>query len=134
MIRSKIKIANKLGLHARAATKFAKCASQFSSTVEIGNKARMVDGKSIMSVMAKIEGCIHLDDENYFFENPELQYKYPILTVRDGKYNLWQKIKYYSLYPLNIRKIIYFGQKQHYFKRPSLAYRIYFKFLKFFQK
>ena len=90
--------------------------------------------QSIMSVMAKIEGCIHLDDETYFFEKPERQYNYPILTVRDGKYNLWQKIKYYSLYPLNIRKIIYFGEKQHYFKRPSLAYRIYFKLLKFFQK
>ena len=56
MIRSKIKISNKLGLHARAAAKFAKCASQFSSTVEIGNKARMVDGKSIMSVMTLAAG------------------------------------------------------------------------------
>ena len=56
MIRSKIKISNNLGLHARAAAKFAKCASQFSSTVEIGNKARMVDGKSIMSVMTLAAG------------------------------------------------------------------------------
>ena len=56
MIRSKIKIANKLGLHARAASKFAKCASQFSSTVEIGYKERMVDGKSIMSVMTLAAG------------------------------------------------------------------------------
>ena len=56
MIRSKIKISNNLGLHARAAAKFAKCASQFSSTVEIGNKERMVDGKSIMSVMTLAAG------------------------------------------------------------------------------
>ena len=56
MIRSKIKIANKLGLHARAAAKFAKCASQFSSIVEIGNKERMVDGKSIISVMTLAAG------------------------------------------------------------------------------
>ena len=56
MIRSKIKITNKLGLHARAAAKFAKCASQFSSTVEIGNKERMVNGKSIMSVMTLAAG------------------------------------------------------------------------------
>ena len=70
MIRSKIKIANKLGLHARAATKFAKCASQFSSTVEIGNKERMVDGKSTISVMTLAAGrgtilqlCITGSDE-----------------------------------------------------------------------
>ena len=56
MIRSKIKIANKLGLHARAAAKFAKCASRFSSTVEIGDKERMVDGKSIMCVMTLAAG------------------------------------------------------------------------------
>ena len=56
MIRSKIKIANKLGLHARAAAKFAKCASQFSSTVEIGKPKHMVDGKSIMSVMTLAAG------------------------------------------------------------------------------
>ncbi len=56
MIKSKIKIANKLGLHARAAAKFAKCASQFSSTVEVGNRERMVDGKSIMSVMTLAAG------------------------------------------------------------------------------
>ena len=56
MIRSKFKIANKLELHARAAARFAKCANQFSSTVEIGNKERMVDGKSIMSVMTLAAG------------------------------------------------------------------------------
>ena len=56
MIKSKIKIVNKLGLHARAAAKFAKCASRFSSTIEIGNKGRMVDGKSIMSVMTLAAG------------------------------------------------------------------------------
>ncbi len=56
MIKSKIKIINKLGLHARAAAKFAKCASQFSSTIKIGNKERMVDGKSIMSVMTLAAG------------------------------------------------------------------------------
>ena len=56
MIRSKIKIVNKLGLHARAAAKFAKCASRFSSTIEIGNEERIVDGKSIMSVMTLAAG------------------------------------------------------------------------------
>ena len=56
MIKSKIKIVNKLGLHARAAAKFAKCASRFSSTIEIGNKEQMVDGKSIISVMTLAAG------------------------------------------------------------------------------
>ena len=56
MSKSKIEIVNKLGLHARAAAKFAKCASRFSSSVEIGNKERMVDGKSIISVMTLAAG------------------------------------------------------------------------------
>ena len=51
MIQSKIKIVNHLGLHARAAAKFAECASLFSSDIEIGTKHQMVNGKSIMSVM-----------------------------------------------------------------------------------
>jgi len=56
MIRSEIKIVNKLGLHARAAAKFTKCASKFSSAVKIGHGTRMVDGKSIMSVMTLAAG------------------------------------------------------------------------------
>ncbi|MCK4590212.1 MAG: HPr family phosphocarrier protein [Candidatus Latescibacteria bacterium] len=46
-----IEIINKLGMHARAAAKFVKLASTFSSQVEIERAGRRVNGKSIMGVM-----------------------------------------------------------------------------------
>lgn len=44
-------IDNKLGLHARAATRFVQVANRFASTVEIVRDDRCVDGKSIMGVL-----------------------------------------------------------------------------------
>jgi phosphocarrier protein HPr len=51
MIRTQTTIINKLGLHARAATKFANTANQFASDIEVVCNGRAVDGKSIMSLM-----------------------------------------------------------------------------------
>lgn len=51
MIKSQITIINKLGLHARAAAKLVNTATAFSSQIQLGNGQRMVDAKSIMSVM-----------------------------------------------------------------------------------
>ena len=51
MIEHKITIINKLGLHARAAAKFVSCATSFSSDIQVGQEACLVDGKSIMSIM-----------------------------------------------------------------------------------
>ena len=51
MIKSQITIINKLGLHARAAAKLVNTATAFSSKIQLGNDQRMVDAKSIMSVM-----------------------------------------------------------------------------------
>ncbi len=51
MIETQVTIVNKLGLHARAAAKFVGCASAFSSRIQTGKDGKMVDGKSIMSVM-----------------------------------------------------------------------------------
>lgn len=51
MLRQQITIINKLGLHARAAAKFVSCASAFSSNIQVGQDGKMVDGKSIMSIM-----------------------------------------------------------------------------------
>ncbi len=56
MLRQKITIINKLGLHARAAAKFVSCASAFSSTIKVGNDGNLVDGKSIMSIMMLAAG------------------------------------------------------------------------------
>lgn len=51
MIEQDITIINKLGLHARATAKLVSTASAFSSHVEIGLPGKMVNAKSIMSVM-----------------------------------------------------------------------------------
>ena len=56
MIRTKITIVNKLGLHARAAAKFVGCAAAFSSSIQAGKDGDMVEGKSIMSVMMLAAG------------------------------------------------------------------------------
>ncbi|MGB0361028.1 MAG: HPr family phosphocarrier protein [Endozoicomonas sp.] len=49
-------IINKLGLHARAASKFVTTSSAFSCQVDIVFNGRKVDGKSIMSVMMLAAG------------------------------------------------------------------------------
>ena len=51
MIKQKITIVNKLGLHARAASKLVNCASQYESDVSIGRNGNQVNAKSIMGVM-----------------------------------------------------------------------------------
>ena len=51
MIKQNITIINKLGLHARAASKLVNCASQFESEVFIGRHGNRVNAKSIMGVM-----------------------------------------------------------------------------------
>lgn len=56
MIQTQVTIINKLGLHARAAAKFVSCAAAFASTVRTGKDGKMVDGKSIMSVMMLAAG------------------------------------------------------------------------------
>ena len=56
MIQTQLKIINKLGLHARAAAKFVGCAAAFSSSIQTGRDGKMVDGKSIMSVMMLAAG------------------------------------------------------------------------------
>ena len=51
MIQQPITIINKLGLHARAASKLVNLASQHSSSVFLNNKGTQVNAKSIMGVM-----------------------------------------------------------------------------------
>jgi phosphocarrier protein HPr len=51
MIKETIEIINKLGLHARASTKFTQTASQFKSEVWVEKNGRRVNAKSIMGVM-----------------------------------------------------------------------------------
>ena len=51
MISAPVTIVNKLGLHARAATRLVNCASAFESEVRIVRGARVVNAKSIMGVL-----------------------------------------------------------------------------------
>lgn len=51
MIESTIIIKNKTGLHARAAAKLVETTTNYSSTIEVSNGDKSVDGKSILSVM-----------------------------------------------------------------------------------
>lgn len=51
MIRERVTICNKAGLHARAASRLADVCSRFESDVRIGQEGRMVDGASILSLM-----------------------------------------------------------------------------------
>ena len=51
VIKKKIQIINKLGLHARAASKFVKLASRFQSNILLRRGERQANGKSIMGVM-----------------------------------------------------------------------------------
>lgn len=51
MQKQAIEIINKLGLHARASSKFTQTASRFRAEVWITRNGRRVNGKSIMGVM-----------------------------------------------------------------------------------
>ena len=59
MRKARVKVINSKGLHARAAAKLAKIASDYKSIVRIG-RTKMVDGKSILSLMmlAAIKGTV----------------------------------------------------------------------------
>lgn len=58
MICKKVKIINKLGLHARAAAKFVNLSNRFSSSVKIEKDGNQVDGKSILGILtlAAVQG------------------------------------------------------------------------------
>ncbi len=51
MIEKTVKIQNKLGLHARAASSFVKKAQEFASTVTVTSSFASANGKSIMNMM-----------------------------------------------------------------------------------
>lgn len=51
MISAQTVISNKLGLHARAATKLASLAGQFGCSIKVSCNGKCIDAKSIMSLM-----------------------------------------------------------------------------------
>ena len=50
MIKTKLTILNRAGLHARAAAKMVSLTARFASNIQIGQD-KLVDGKSILSLM-----------------------------------------------------------------------------------
>ena len=58
MLKKKITIKNKLGMHARAAVKFVNTANRFSSAVRIEKNGNEIDGKSILGILtlAAVQG------------------------------------------------------------------------------
>jgi phosphocarrier protein len=56
MVKSRITISNKLGLHARASAKLTKLAGGFRSDIHLSRNARRVNAKSIMGVMMLAAG------------------------------------------------------------------------------
>ena len=56
MIQTRIRISNKLGLHARASAKLTKLAGGFASDIHLSRNGRRVNAKSIMGVMMLAAG------------------------------------------------------------------------------
>lgn len=57
MTEKKLKIVNKLGLHARPASLIVQTAMKFSSNISIIKDESTIDGKSIMGIMMLAAGC-----------------------------------------------------------------------------
>lgn len=51
MVSAQTLISNKLGLHARAATKLATLAGQYACSIKIHCNEKSIDAKSVMSLM-----------------------------------------------------------------------------------
>jgi len=56
MIQREVTIVNKLGLHARAASKLVNCASSFAAEIWLQRDEREINGKSIMGVLTLAAG------------------------------------------------------------------------------
>ncbi|UCH53358.1 MAG: HPr family phosphocarrier protein [Pseudomonadota bacterium] len=71
----KVRIVNKLGLHARASAKFVSLAGEFSSDIVLRRNGQEVNGKSIMGIMmlaaaqgSELELCAQGSDEGKALE------------------------------------------------------------------
>jgi phosphocarrier protein HPr len=53
-VKRRVRIRNKLGLHARAAVKFVQLAAQFQSEITVGRNGQDANGKSIMGLLTLV--------------------------------------------------------------------------------
>jgi phosphocarrier protein HPr len=51
MLSRSVTVANRLGLHARAAARFVRLAARFQSHVKVSHGSQTMDGKSIMGIL-----------------------------------------------------------------------------------
>ncbi|MBM4086532.1 MAG: HPr family phosphocarrier protein [Planctomycetes bacterium] len=51
VLERKVRIVNKLGLHARPSTQFAETAKKFGSAIVVRGNGREVDGKSVIGML-----------------------------------------------------------------------------------
>jgi len=51
IVDTELRLVNKLGLHARAASKFVSTAARYPCEISVTHNDKTVDGKSIMSLM-----------------------------------------------------------------------------------
>ncbi len=56
MIEKKVKIVNKLGIHARPATLFTQTANKYEAEIEVEKDGMVVDGKSILGLLMLVAG------------------------------------------------------------------------------
>lgn len=56
-MQREFQLCNKLGLHARAATRFVQVASRYEADISAGCKGRQVNAKSIMGLLMLAAPC-----------------------------------------------------------------------------
>ncbi len=56
MLREKVRLVNKLGLHARASSKFVSLANMYQSSVKVLYDGKEVNGKSLLGLLTLAAG------------------------------------------------------------------------------
>ena len=87
MISRSATIINKLGLHARAATRLVNCASMFEAELWIRNGEKTINGKSIMGVLtlAACKGTVLEIEADGPDREDALQAIYELINNRFGE-------------------------------------------------
>ncbi len=87
MISRSVTIINKLGLHARAASRLVNCASVFEAEIWIKNGEKTINGKSIMGVLtlAASKGTVLVIQADGPDREEALQAIYELISGRFGE-------------------------------------------------
>ncbi len=87
MISRSVTIINKLGLHARAASRLVNCAAVFEAEIWIKNGEKTINGKSIMGVLtlAASKGTVLVIEADGSDREDALQAIYELISGRFGE-------------------------------------------------